>query len=284
MVVHVVLVPRGIKTRLDAMGLPRRVGLSLALAGIDPRAIVTAVIGAPRYLAQFVRYNRLARTSGVATARLSQAVPVLTDASAQAGAGHSEYFLADLHVARLVHAQHPDRHVDVGSRIDGLIAHLLTFVEVEVVDIRPLTSDIPGLRFVQADAASTDGLATEPAMSVSSLHALEHFGLGRYGDKLDPEGHVKGLRSVAALVAPGGWLYIGVPIGRPVTNFNAHRVIAPGVVVDELRHAFDLVGFTAVVDGRLVDDASPDAYADVEWVLGIYQLRRRPAGSSHTLA
>jgi hypothetical protein len=29
--------------------------------------------------------------------------------------------------------------------------------------------------------------------SLSCLHALEHFGLGRYGDPIDPRGHEKGI-------------------------------------------------------------------------------------------
>ncbi|HUP73226.1 MAG TPA: DUF268 domain-containing protein [Acidimicrobiales bacterium] len=257
------------------MGFPRRAGLSLALAGVDPRALVRAACGTPRFVADFVRFNRLATRAGEHKARMSQLLPALTDAQAPAGAAFSEYFLADLYVARLIYRQRPERHVDVGSRIDGLIAHLLTFVDVDVVDIRPFVSEVPGLRFVHADALAHEGIAAGSAPSVSSLHALEHFGLGRYGDSLDPEGHRKGLHVVARLVAPSGRLYVAVPIGRPTVNFNAHRVLAPTFVADELGSEFDLVEFAAVVDGRLNEALEPAALAQHDWALGIYHLRRR---------
>ena len=33
--------------------------------------------------------------------------------------------------------------------------------------------------------------------SISCLHALEHFGLGRYNDPLDPNGHLKGFNNIS---------------------------------------------------------------------------------------
>src|SRR5258708_35341646 len=50
-------------------------------------------------------------------------------------------FHQDLWAARMVFEQRPSRHVDVGSRIDGFVAHVLPFMLVTVVDIRPLARD-----------------------------------------------------------------------------------------------------------------------------------------------
>jgi Caenorhabditis protein of unknown function, DUF268 len=256
------------------MGFARRAGLGLALAGIDPRAMLLATREAPRFVRDFLRFNRIAADVGADKARASQIVPALTDARGQAGIGPSEYFLTDLLVARLIYRQKPERHVDVGSRIDGLIAHLLTFVEVDVVDIRPLVSEVPGLRFIQANAISQDGILPGSASSVSSVHALEHFGLGRYGDPVDPLGHRKGLQALARLVAPSGNLYVAVPIGRPAVNFNAHRVLHPTFVLDELRHDFDLVAFAAIINGQVNETVEPDELTGIDYALGIYHLRR----------
>ncbi|HWF86113.1 MAG TPA: hypothetical protein VG222_14745 [Vicinamibacterales bacterium] len=52
--------------------------------------------------------------------------------------GH--YFHQDLWVAKRIYAARPAAHVDIGSRIDGFVAHLLTFMPVTVIDVRPLDS------------------------------------------------------------------------------------------------------------------------------------------------
>jgi len=168
-----------------------------------------------------------------------------------------------------VYEARPERHVDVGSRIDGLVAHLATFLTVEVVDVRPARSTIEGIQFVQADATRLAGITASP--SVSSIHALEHFGLGRYGDTLDPAGHIKGLRALQTLVAPGGSLYVGVPVGRPRVEFNAHRVLAPGFapsILDALR----LVEFCAIVNGGLEQKLAPDAVENEDYAFGLYHF------------
>jgi hypothetical protein len=141
------------------------------------------------------------------------------------------------------------RHIDVGSRIDGFIAHLLSFREVEVLDIRALVSKVAGLSFRQADLMSDAPLTVEPSPSVSCLHALEHFGLGRYGDPLRPDGWRTGLQRLAELVAPGGCLYLGVPTGQPAVEFNAQRIFHPQYILDEAaRHGLTLRAMAYVDD------------------------------------
>ena len=50
---------------------------------------------------------------------------------------------------------------------------------------------------------------TDYCDSVSCLHALEHFGLGRYGDPVDPDGHLKGFRNLRRIVQGGHVLSLG---------------------------------------------------------------------------
>ncbi len=247
----------------------RRAGLAVALAGFDPRATLRAARNLPRFIGDRRRFARLSEAAGTPPPLRRHLLPALGDVSDAAGTT-GEYFLADLWVARRVHARRPDRHVDVGSRVDGLVAHLLTFMPVEVVDLRPLESDVEGLRFVHADATDLTGI---DAPSVSSVHALEHFGLGRYGDPLDPLGHVKGLRSLGTAVSTGGDLYVGFPVGVPRVEFNAHRVIDPRLAVDTL-DGFELESFAVVHDGR-VHPSTTDEASRLRYAVGLYHFRKR---------
>ncbi|MFA5754591.1 MAG: DUF268 domain-containing protein [Patescibacteria group bacterium] len=60
--------------------------------------------------------------------------------------------------------------------------------------------------------------------SLSCMHTVEHIGLGRYGDKIDPRGDLKAMAELARVLAPGGNLLLAVPVGQPRICFNAHRI------------------------------------------------------------
>lgn len=254
----------------------RRAGLALALAGLNPLATAKSVAALPAYVRAYRRFKRMSIEYDAMPPTRIKLLPALTDAADDAGSAGSEYFLGDLWVARHIFRAAPARHVDVGSRIDGLIAHLLTFRDVDVVDIRPLESPIEGLNFIHADARSLEAIAPASVPSASSVHALEHFGLGRYGDPIDPFGHVKALHALGRIVEPRGDLYVGVPVGRPAVEFNAHRILDPRFVPTELPD-YELVAFAAVREGELDESVAPEDLVDVPYACGLYHLRRLAA-------
>src|SRR5215207_1892376 len=57
------------------------------------------------------------------------------DRFAAAGSLSFHYFHQDLWAAEHVYASQTQAHVDVGSRVDGFIAHILPFCDVTYVDI-----------------------------------------------------------------------------------------------------------------------------------------------------
>jgi hypothetical protein len=153
--------------------------------------------------------------------------PVFRDYRDSAGSAKGHYFWQDLICARWIFEKTPKSHFDVASRVDGFIAHLLSFREVTILDIRPLEVNIPNLTVTLGDAQKDLSHLSGKFDSVSSLHSIEHFGLGRYGDVLDVEGHEKGLRNIASCVSPYGYLYVSFPIGKAAVEFNAQRIIDP---------------------------------------------------------
>ena len=152
--------------------------------------------------------------------------PVLTERFSESGIAKGAYFHQDLYVARKIFSSNPEKHVDVGSRVDGLISHLLTFRSVEVFDIRGLTSSIKNLSFRKIDVMNIEKNLVNYCDSISSLHAIEHFGLGRYGDPINYNGHLIALNNIKRILKKGGIFYFSAPIGRQRIEFNAHRVFS----------------------------------------------------------
>lgn len=253
--------------------LARLIGRPVMGLGFDPRKL-RDLRQVPRYLAE----RRAYRHRG---GHIDESYPVFSDYEAQAGSTVDHYFHQDLLVAGYVREAAPKRHIDVGSRIDGFVAHVATFREIEVLDVRPLT-DIghPNIRFLQADLMSQAHAPAEITESVSCLHALEHFGLGRYGDPIDPEGHLKGFHNLCRMLEPGGTAYVSFPVGaRTQVCFNAHRIFHPLDVLGWCGSQMALVRFDFIDDaGRLHRDwpllrDPPRA----EFGCGIYTLRKASA-------
>ena len=169
--------------------------------------------------------------------------PCLTERGDQSGAAQGHYFMQDLLVARRIHELKPRRHVDVGSRIDGFVTHVASFREVEVFDIRPMDTPIPGVTFRQADLMKLDPSLVACTDSLSCLHTIEHFGLGRYGDPVDFDGFHKGLQNLKAILEPGGRFHFSTPIGPQRIEFNAHRIFAPRFLVEYFQPDFEIVRF-----------------------------------------
>jgi Caenorhabditis protein of unknown function, DUF268 len=202
--------------------------------------------------------------------------PMLDDADDNAGAASGHYFHQDLLVASRIFAAAPKRHIDVGSRIDGFVAHVATFRPVEVLDIRPLKPLVhANIRFRQADLMAGTGVDEAVCDSLSCLHALEHFGLGRYGDPLDPQGHRKGFENLVRLLQPGGTLYLSVPIGASAVHFNAHRVFAPTEPLQWAQGRLTLLAFDHVDDaGELHLGSNPATLSGLAYGCGIFTLRK----------
>lgn len=203
--------------------------------------------------------------------------PMLEDLSDQAGAASGHYFHQDLLVATKINERNPNKHVDVGSRIDGFVAHVASFREIEVFDIRPL-AETPHARikFIQGDLMAPNGVPYDYCDSLSCLHALEHFGLGRYGDPIDPQGHLHGFKNLAKLLKPHGTLYISFPIGRNEVQFNAHRIFSPTEILKWTEGDFNLLEFHYVDDdGNLHLNSTPQSVPQLSYGCGIYIFQKR---------
>jgi len=180
--------------------------------------------------------------------------------------GH--YFFQGAWLARLIASDKPVSHVDVGSSV-MMVSILSAMVKTVFVDYRPLQVSLTGLDSVGANITSLPF----PDASIGSLscqHVIEHIGLGRYGDPLDPEGSIKAVKELERILKPGGKLYLTLPVGRERVCFNAHRVHAPQSVLDMVS-GLKLIGFSYVDDaGTFFENREPEDAGDNEYACGMY--------------
>ena len=165
------------------------------------------------------------------------------------------------------------RHIyDIGSRIDGYISHLLSMdIKVTMMDIRPLPEHIDNLDFIRGNAMDLSNIEEGSVPVLSCLHALEHFGLGRYGDAVDYYGWKKALMGYVRILKNGGILYLSVPVGKEQkVMFNAHRIYRPWTIVRTAADDMRLEEFTYFHQGvRTTLDFTHDD--DIEHISSILE-------------
>jgi len=114
----------------------------MVLFGIDPIKTIQAIRGFPYYLRDLSTLRKQQKNSDV-NFLFGRLYPCLGDRFAQSGTASGHYFHQDLLIARRIFLNNPELHVDIGSRIDGFVAHVASFRKIEMFDIRELKNDIP---------------------------------------------------------------------------------------------------------------------------------------------
>lgn len=222
--------------------------------GINPKKFINSCRGVPSYLRDWKLLNAQKGNNNLFP--FTNPYPCLDEKFSDSGTANGHYFHQDLIVARRIFQNQPTRHVDVASRIDGFVAHVASFREIEVVDVRPLSVKIPNVIFSVGDMMKPIPMSlTNYCDSLSCLHALEHFGLGRYGDPIQLNGHLLGLDNFWLMLKKEGRLYLSVPIGPQRIEFNAHRVFSIGYLCDYFEGKYIIERFSYVDDnGDLHED------------------------------
>lgn len=239
--------------------------------GFSPKELIS--------LKYYLKYRRERKEWINKGGQISHNYMVLTDYEDKAGTAKGHYFHQDLLVASLIHEDKPKRHIDIASRVDGFVAHVASYREIEVADIRPLEKSVhKNIKFIQADLMKSMDLGK--ADSVSCLHAIEHFGLGRYSDPIDIDGHNKGITNLVNLALKGGRLYISLPIGQnDEVYFNAHRVFRVDTIFKHpsIKKNTELFRFDYVDDaGNLHTDMKIEDFdSNIKHGCGIYTFIKK---------
>ena len=223
-----------------------KVKMILKLLGIDPIAFIWTIRGLPFYFRD-LRAIKKQRGNDVLFP-FGRSFPILHERFEDSGTMSGAYFHQDLYVAKKIFINNPIRHIDIGSRTDGLVAHVAVFRVIEIFDIRDQKSKVENIIFKQADLMNLPAELINYCDSVSSLHAIEHFGLGRYGDPIDYLGHEKAIENIHKILKSNGKFYFSVPMGKQRIEFNAHRIFGLKYLIELLQQRFTIENFSYVDD------------------------------------
>lgn len=174
------------------------------------------------------------------------AKPYLDDSTATTGFD-AHYVYHPAWAARIVKKINPSVHIDISSTLH-FCAQLSAFIPVEFYDYRPALLNLDNLKSERAELTNLF-FKSNSVESLSCMHTVEHIGLGRYGDVIDPEGDLKAITELKRVVKPGGSFLFVVPVGKPVVVFNAHRIY-DAKVVTQLFSGFSLKDFSLIKDNN----------------------------------
>ncbi len=150
--------------------------------------------------------------------------------------------------ARKVKEIDPDFHIDISSSL-YFSSIVSAFKTVKFYDYRPAKLNLSGLSSSSANLSKLH-FEDNSVESISCMHTVEHIGLGRYGDPIEPEGDITAAHELARVVADGGSLLFVVPVGKPRIQFNAHRIYSYDMVL-EMFPTLTLKEFSLIPDNAL---------------------------------
>lgn len=201
--------------------------------------------------------------------------PRLEDATATTSFDR-DYLYHAAWASRRIAAINPPFHTDLASNL-YLSAIISAFLPVRFYDYRPPDLHLSSLNVGFADLTKLP-FDDEALPSISCLSVIEHIGLGRYGDPLDPDGDIKAVEEIKRVTTRGGSILINLPLGQtPTICFNAHRIYSKEQILNMFQ-GFKLIDFLFI--NR---DCQFPAYTSTPSTeeLGIYANGHYAAGCFH---
>ncbi|MFA6177945.1 MAG: DUF268 domain-containing protein [Candidatus Paceibacterota bacterium] len=148
--------------------------------------------------------------------------------------------------ARILAQTKPKFHIDISSTLH-FSSIVSAFIPVHFYDYRPANLFLSNLSSQKADLMSLP-FQNNSVKSLSCMHTIEHVGLGRYGDPLDPDGDIKAIKEIKRVVEKDGDLLFVVPIGQPKVMFNAHRIYSYAQIKSYFCDDFRIMDFFLIPD------------------------------------
>ena len=150
------------------------------------------------------------------------------------------YFYQDAWALESIIANKPFKHIDIGSH-HKFVAHLSKIVDLTMVDIRPLSLPMESIKFIEGSILELP-FERNSIESLSSICVVEHIGLGRYGDPIDPDGSEKAFKEIDRVLKIDGNFYFSVPVEiQNKIYFNAHRAFSESYLFEKLLTNYKII-------------------------------------------
>lgn len=184
----------------------------------------------------------------------------------------SHYIYHTSWAARKVKEINPIIHTDISSSLyfSGIVS---AFVPTNFYDYRPADIKLSNLKSDHTDLTKLSFLDNS-IVSLSCMHTIEHIGLGRYGDEINPNGDLQAINELKRVLAKNGYLIFVVPVGKPKIEFNAHRIYSYEQVEEYFRD-LTLKEFSLITDrGDFIENANKDIVEKQKYGCGCFLFKK----------
>ena len=148
----------------------------------------------------------------------------------------------------------------IGTEIPWVEASLLEWgaAKVTTIEYGDIVSSVPEIVTITPSAflrsivdRQTRKETIERFDSIWTYSSLEHDGLGRYSDPINPYGDLQSLVKLTCMLKPGGLLFLAFPVSRvDQLWWNVHRIYGPIRIPLVLRHYHLLQVFGDIAEGN----------------------------------
>jgi SAM-dependent methyltransferase len=222
----------------------------------------------PKFFSDWRQYSKL---PGAEPLRFLDSRPFVLDA-VSATPFDAHYFYQAVWARERIAKLNAHQHIDIGSEIN-FVASLSSHLPTVFIDFRPLHAKVSHLTSIAGDILCLP-FQTASLKSLSCLHVVEHIGLGRYGDPLNPLGTQQACTELARVLAPGGDLFFSTPVGHRRTSFNGHRTHPPSQIMSYFA-SLELREFSAVDDHHQMRTNAPiQDFEIAHYACGLFWFHR----------
>lgn len=205
-----------------------------------------------KFFNDFKKYRRLSKHK----VRIKDIYPFFNDATLFTEI-EPTYFYQDTWAFERIVKNKTTSHVDIGSH-HTFVALLSKVVSLTMVDIRPFSLPLQTIHFIEGSITNLP-FKDSSVDSLSSLCVIEHVGLGRYGDTIDPEGSYKALNEISRVLKQDAIFYLSLPVSnKQLVRFNAGVIFNNLDLLKKLENNYIIREKKYIANSRLGVEFIPD--------------------------
>ncbi len=237
------------------------------------KLLIGAFLKAIKFFPEFNKFKQM--NDGRFNVSLANILPIITNETQETGFDRHYVYHTSWPLRKLMQIN-PAVHTDFSSSL-YFIGMASAHFNIDFYDYRPADIVLDKLKTGSCDLNNLH-FESNSIESLSCMHVIEHIGLGRYGDEIDPKGDLKAISELKRVCSINGNLLFVVPVGKPRILFNANRVYSVEQIISYFA-GFDLVEFSLITDnakdGGILTNPSEDILKKQTYGCGCFWFRKQ---------